>query len=103
MGKFVHYLRTELPPLVRSELEKTLAPQSEALKEQLASLLPGIIRDCQARLYRRYGKANSLGAERQDTDKVAGEPMAQLPGLDEPELIEPTTPGLFDNFISQKI
>jgi hypothetical protein len=84
-------------------LEKTLAPQSEALKEQLSSLLPDIIRDCQARLYRRYSKANPLDAELQDTDQVVVKPIHHLPGLGEPKLTESTTIGLFDNIIPPNI
>jgi hypothetical protein len=72
---------------------------SDALKRKLASLLPSIIRNGHAELYRQYSKANSLDAERQDADKMAGEPTTQSPGMNAPNNLNPTTLGLFNNSI----
>jgi hypothetical protein len=61
VGKFERFLRTELPPLVRSELFRTLdsLPLSLELEEKVGGLLPEIIRDCQARLFQEYGKTTT--------------------------------------------
>lgn len=76
LSKFDSFLQTELPPLVHSELEKALCPQSAVLKEHLDSLLPEIIRDCQARLYRKYGKLNASAEQPQESSNVGDSNLA---------------------------
>lgn len=63
LADYEDYIRRELPRLVRSDIEEVERREMQSLETSLINTLPGIIRDCQDRVFRAYREAQRVEHE----------------------------------------